>query len=375
MISNPINGGCNPDTGDMVIKFKNEDNSETEIFVPYSQSLLLNEMVIRATNAASNHQKNVIADAKRGEKIETNLRVYDATDVLVALDSATGAPILSIKSTENFQISFRIDKKIFESVGFHRSGIEPLNVAGPYSTVAIDIDYFQKIWGSIFAPPSEIELRWSVAALRRLLIEGYLGRAWRHVGFEREPVIPSPDILDALESLRIEPRHVAVMFAGGGSVNGVTMNVSGLARVYNPSTGQGPDADEGFAVSNVTFARDSRSQIQPSEHDEFLLKKTRLSEFLSRPSLIRRGQIISRQDFIQFYAKWGGGVHLDEARKEINSEIFGLIDEVRGKHDFFGLSGSDFELFSIGHLIANAPDLERLKQALIADSRRQENKQ
>jgi hypothetical protein len=190
------------------------------------------------------------------------------------------------------------------------------------------------------------------------------------MGFEAEPVIASPDVEAMLQRQDMEMRHVMALIAGGGSVEGIEVCGLGLAKVRNLETGKGPDEEEGFAVSVFNFARDVRSEITAGEYDEIVRSPTRLSAFLRSCSAVRRGQAISRQELIQYFAKWAGGVHLDAERQPLEEppHPFDLIRELEGRVSALSMDGLDFELLSIGQLLGRSPDLELLKLKIVERS-------
>jgi len=365
----PVNGGVNSKTGDMVLLFGSKDGREIRVEIPFDQSLAMFEMVKRAATQAAEHPRNELP--KSSERWDCNLRAYEAKEILFGNEIGSERNILTLRTVDNFQITAVVDKKISEEVGLARlSQSTVAGVTGPYASVAEDIDHLQRTWCTIFTPPSDTELRWGVAALRRLLVNGLLGRAWRAMGFEGEPVIASPDIEAMLQRQGTEVRHIASLIAGGGSVDGVEVCGLGMARVRNLETGRGPDEEEGFAVSVFNFSRDARSELTAGEYDEIVRSPTRLSAFLRSCSAIRRGQAVNRQEMIQYFAKWAGGVHLDAERQSAEDppHPFNLIRELEGKVRALSMDGLDFELLSIGQLLGRSLDLELLKRKIVERS-------
>jgi hypothetical protein len=182
-----------------------------------------------------------------------------------------------------------------------------------------------------------------------------------------EPTIPGPDVEAMLKRQEVKLEHVGALVAGGGCVDGIEVCGLGMAKVFNPDTGKGPDADEGFAVSVFNFSRDAREELTVSEYDHLARTPTKLSGFLKSWSAIRRGHAMSRQDVIQYFAKWAAGVHSD-AEKWAEGPApypFDLIEELKGKVHALSMDGLEFELLSIGQLLGRAPDLEKLKQAIL----------
>ena len=362
----PVNGGVNSETGDLVLIFASADGRQARIEIPFDQSLATFEMVKRAANSAASHQKNELPTSS--DQWDSNLRAYEAKEILFGKDVHSDKRVLTVRTVEDFQVSLVVDTKIIEQIGLGRSVRSAMtHLEGPYASVAEDIDHFQRVWCTIYVPPSDVELRWGVAALRRLLINGLLGRAWRAMGFEGEPTIPSPNVEGMLKRQDLKLEHVGGLIAGGGCVDGIEVCGLGMAKVFNPETGKGADDDEGFAVSVFNFSRDARGELTVSEYDHLVRSPTKLTAFLRSWSVIRRGEAISRQDVIQYFAKWAGGVH-SEAERGADGPAphpFDSIEELKGKVRALSMDGLDFELLSIGQLLGRSPDLDKLKQIII----------
>lgn len=362
----PVNGGVNSQTGNLVLLFADADGHQARIEIPYDQSLATFEMIKRAANSASSHPNNKLPSSS--DQWDSNLRAYEAKEILFGKDVCSDKRVLTLRTVDDLQMSLVVDTRIIEQIGLGRT-MQPAigDLKGTYASVAEDIDHFQRAWCTIYVPPSDVELRWGVAALRRLLINGLLGRAWRAMGFEGEPIIPSPDVERMLNQKDLRLEQVAHLIAGGGSVDGIEVCGLGMAKVFNPQTGKGPDEEEGFAVSVFNFSRDARGQLTAGEYDHLVRRPTKLSAFLRSWSAIRRGQAMSRHDVIQYFAKWAGGVHSDAERGAdgLAPHPFELIEELKGKVHALSMDGLDFELLSIGQLLGRSPDLDRLKQMII----------
>lgn len=66
-----------------------------------------------------------------------------------------------------------------------------------------DLEFLRDKWDNSIDEPS---LRRSSNVLRGLLVDGNLGRAWRALGLERQPIILAPDLDSMLTG--IEPQRV-----------------------------------------------------------------------------------------------------------------------------------------------------------------------
>lgn len=97
-------------------------------------------------------------------------------------------------------------------------------------TVASDLRFLASTWGTRVDDDS---LRRGSAQLRMLLVEGVLQRAWKSLGFNREPIIKAP----YLEPFLHVNADVQLALAGGGNYEGV----QGAFALFK-ATGPKPDA-------------------------------------------------------------------------------------------------------------------------------------
>ena len=100
-------------------------------------------------------------------------------------------------------------------------------------TVVSDLRYIQNDWHTKI---DQENLRRGSTILRRLLVSGDLGKAWRSVGYPKEPCIVAP----CLESLLDLPGQAPILLAvaGGGTYEGVTARFPVLCE--GPSAGSYP---------------------------------------------------------------------------------------------------------------------------------------
>jgi len=369
----PINGGVNPRTGGLVLLFQHGEK-RLRLEIPYDQSGMLLEMVERATKHASDHAINSPPE-EIGDCWETYLQPREAKEIIIGEDHEKGTPLIIVKLEGGFQFSFLLDRQILETIRSKspRGEYNPPSTS-KYQIVADDIDYFQSNWCTLFQPPTDVEIRWGVAAIRRLLMEGLLGQAWRESGLPGEPSVEAPDVLAILAHQGTEVRHVVALIAGGASIDGIASSMIGSARTHNESTGIGPDAEEGFAVSVFQVARDARGEETEGPISHLVRTKFPVSAFLNSVGAIRIGEEIKRHDIIQYFAKEGGGVHLDRRsnRKQKEREIFDRIRDLQGKVQPFSMEGLYFEILSIGQAIGKSHDLNNLKEIIRAKEAQQE---
>jgi hypothetical protein len=231
-----------------------------------------------------------------------------------------------------------------------------------YRTIAEDIEWLRDVWWHGDRHPTEPDLRRGSAVLRRLLVDGNILTAWRDHGFPDQPTIIAPDgtALAAAHKVRLE--HAASLVVGGGRLNGINAAMIGAFRVFNPETGQGPDSESGFAVLVTSILRDASSPALPSPLDNVVERVWRLTDYLSAPGAVRRGEIISRHLLIQFFANYAGGANLDRISGLIRKKTarYELIAELEQRVNADTLDGLHFELLSIGQAIGRSADMHRL---------------
>jgi hypothetical protein len=329
-------------------------------------------MFERAVNNASKHCKNQRPDLE-GAVWSTSLYPWEVEEIILGEDRTGDRFTMTIKIAGDSQFSFLLDRGLFERIRA-KDVTRTYNhqVQDTLQIVADDIEYFQRNWCNIFVPLTDVELRWGVPALRRLLVNGVLGNAWRQMGFANQPQITAPDAIATLKNSNTDPNHIASFITGGACVSGVEFATIGVARVFNATTGIGPGADGGFAVETFMIARDARHPSPNEAYGALITNPQYLSNYLESVSAIRRGILINRREIIQYFAKVGGGVHLDtdRSRNENEAEKFALIAELQGKVAADVIEGLYFELLSIGQAIGKSEDVIRLKDAI--KSRRNE---
>ncbi len=189
-------------------------------------------------------------------------------------------------------------------------------------TVASDLRFLASTWGTQVDDDS---LRRGSAQLRMLLVEGVLQRAWKSVGFNREPMIKAPNLDPFLQV----NAGIQLALAGGGNYEGV----------------QGA-----FAI----FKRDSKPAINPPNADpEYAFGLKRFGESCS---IFVNGLRISRNDVVKYVANKLGGTHLDFSRTDQKSAA---LQSMEARFNYLGKNGVYFELLSIGQLIAQSASAQQ----------------
>jgi hypothetical protein len=267
ILKGPLNGGVNRENGNMILQFEGRSGLQHRLELPFDQGGLTVEILERAAKLAAGWH-----DGKRTRAVEAiepvDLQPRDAEAIEFGHDPHSHRAILSIRLAGGWQFSFFLDQKMGEQLRIRgaREAHEARTSTSPFITVADDIDWLRDEWCVLYEPPSDADLRRGSAALRRLLVDDLIGKAWRHHGFIRQPRVIGPDVeaLAAADGFLLQ--HIAWLVGGGACVNGVEAAMIGAVRVFNPTTEKGPDAGEGFAVKTVSIIRDARgpSPIPPA---------------------------------------------------------------------------------------------------------------
>jgi hypothetical protein len=204
------------------------------------------------------------------------------------------------------------------------------------ATVIEDLEHFRDVWTGTLPDP---DIRRGSATLRRLLVEGEYGTAWRALGRSREPTVPAPDLEAMLGSF--DRAKVGCALAGGALHGGIV--VAGLCVVQ----GGGLPA--------------------PAQDACLFDRPYTLSQYLASACAYVYGTSITRRDLIKYMANVKGGVHLasnSHARKR-ERELIARVGALEGRVNHHSKDGLYVELLSIGQSLGKSPDCE----ALIADFR------
>ncbi|HXC51747.1 MAG TPA: hypothetical protein VN634_12725 [Candidatus Limnocylindrales bacterium] len=370
VVRSPSNGGINSENGNLSLALNTVSGAELRLEVPYPQSGTLLEVVNRAVSAAAKWHDDHNPDIP-GTPREYSA-VLEVEQIQVAEEVGGKRPLLSVRLTGGAQFAFLLDRKMLEELRSRRVR-KPEREDGRrqrdlYSTVADEIEWLHDEWCVTFAPPSDAALRRGSAALRLLLTDNGIQKAWRHHGLNsRQPEVFAPDVEALAKEQGFELRHAAALVAGGGCVDGIETAMLGMVATYNPKTGQGPDAESGFAVMTTYTVRDARGEYEIGPLHQFVRRTWKLNEYLRSVSVVRRGKTASRGEVVQYFANFAGGVHLGRVSKggrEDAKERNELIAELEGNcfmtSPRITMDGLHFELLSIGQALGNSPDLLRL---------------
>ncbi|WP_284278266.1 hypothetical protein [Mesorhizobium huakuii] len=193
--------------------------------------------------------------------------------------------------------------------------------------------------------------------------------AWRHLGFEGQPIVQAPDLLGLMGQMQQPITHAAAVVAGGAPVSGMSVVALGGHRVQHPETGVPALADEGFAVVVSSIARSvlTYDPLPPGPFSAMIHRGWRLLDYVESAGAIRRGQVISRRTVIQYVANQVGGVHADNLFpnvKKKRDDAEELAAELYNKISADWRNGLMYELLSIGVYLGRSEDLKKLAAAI-----------
>ena len=225
-------------------------------------------------------------------------------------------------------------------------------------TVKSDLMYIKRKWNQKI---DDDDLRRDSIILRRLLVNDDFGKAWRLVGFSKQPKV---EYFDGSQIFFKDVLPGNIVFALSGGANYQGCEVAGF-RILN------------FAMTPAHVKERSNQLPIKSE--------AALSSFLRSCCIVAQGEMINRSDLISYIANKLGGAHFDNKRSADDiKKKFDKLDEIRdrvnklinrsGIHNIksgkkaqlliMNISFEFFELLSIGQAVALAKDTEAfLKRA------------
>lgn len=208
------------------------------------------------------------------------------------------------------------------------------------NTVIEDLEFFRDEWVDEI---TAAEVRRGSAILRRLLVEGYLGKAWRAAGYEKEPNIVGVNL-----DLQIGAHNqgkIDIALAGGGTRGGIT--AGGMFMIQGAS---GPPP--------IPIGEDGN----PMDATVFLEYSFSLTKYLESACGVANGHVIKRREIIKYMANVKGGVHLGTSSRARTSEreLVSRVSKLEKKVNMCSMDGLFFELLSIGQSLAKSPDMAEL---------------
>lgn len=197
--------------------------------------------------------------------------------------------------------------------------------------------------------PTRTDVRLIATVLRRLLLHGDYGRAWRLMGNTGEPSLRARDPEPMMRSVP-NPMWIHYVYAGGYSFGGA--NHQGLGMVVVPASEQ---------AGREAFGVNSWDDIQ-LHHS--VTRTYNLSAYLGSTCIQIATNKIKRGELLRYVANKLGGAHLDRKRsKARDQELSVLLD--RGQLCVAGLPGPYFEVLTMAWDLARSDHAHQLVQAVM----------
>ena len=199
---------------------------------------------------------------------------------------------------------------------------------GLLRVVLDDLKFLAVDWNQ---SPEVSSLRRSSPALRKLLVQNELQKAWNYVGFPK-----SPKFMTYL----LDPAFL-----------------SDQGECYLSAFAGGALAGE-FRHLSLSVAKDDCTPPPPGKPE---IARLPLASFLESPSCTIKWNPIKRRILIQYVANKLCGDHYDPNWDQSpEGKLQQLIDAEGSRYPLNGIPQAYYELLSIGLSVLNYPDIERL---------------
>jgi hypothetical protein len=194
------------------------------------------------------------------------------------------------------------------------------------TTVVEDLKYFRDGWTPTVADDT---LRRTSASLRRLLIYGDYGNAWRAASLAKQPSVEAVDLTARILGLGFNPTDIDFAQAGGGT-----------------------SSDAGITVSGAVVGHNLREDPRLRASAGPVRRSFTLSEFRPSPELIVDGMAIARDAVVKFVCNKLGGAHFDPDRPG----EWELLDHLNdGRLHVAGRRCVYYSILSIGQVLGSSP--------------------
>lgn len=242
-----------------------------------------------------------------------------------------------------------------------------------------DLAYLMDEWQPRLEPP---KLRRLSPVLRRLLVDGQYGRAWRNLGLPGEPYVTATD-LDAMLGT-LDRSIIQLAFAPPGSTVSRVLAAGGDLQLRVPAyipagavivvipgheQGLGPVL-AAVAPDKLNMAlRDPHAAVQASIVQQLGHRVARglgLTAYLRSPAALVLRDEISRQDVIAYVANKLGGAHFDPKRQGKTGERYAILDKKLATLAPANAPEATIvyaELLSMAEAVAESSDSARFRQA------------
>lgn len=204
-------------------------------------------------------------------------------------------------------------------------------------TVVEDLEYLQNGWGPEIANP---DIRRGSAVLRSLLVENVYSRAWRSVGFERQPSVIAVDIDKLIGG---ETDLVVCCLAWGAHFRGLYM--------ASPLINEG-----GKPIGDASAPL--RENGYPGE------REYHVSEFMESTAGIAGRLIVKRREIIKYVANVKGGVHLGQKAKAAERKLVNKLAKFENRIQAHTTDGVFVELVAIAQAVGLSDDAAKLIDAI-----------
>lgn len=178
--------------------------------------------------------------------------------------------------------------------------------------------------------------------LRRLLVEGAYSRAWRAVGFTREPTLPGIDLDSHLEA-NYAGRTIA--WAQTGGAFSVAAGTTEEAVVFVP------------VLAGAPLNWRPEAALRPLPVIPEVIGVTR---YLARAAIVTHRFRYTRKDLILYVAYRLEGVHSD--RLDETDDRFDHLDAAMENIQVLERGGPYYELMSIGQALSLSVDAKRFRE-------------
>jgi hypothetical protein len=195
-----------------------------------------------------------------------------------------------------------------------------------------DLRYFMEEWRPRL---DRAELRCTSPILRRLLVDGDFGRAWRSVGLPDEPSVSAPTLDAMLGTVNREYVQLAIV-PPGQTVRDTRNSAAGGVKIHLRA--QRAVAAGRIAVVMPGYTDGPEQFVEREIHGKLgrrMVRGQMLSAYLSSPAALADTVAISRRDVIQYVANKEGGAHLPGFAPH-PAHLPGLRDGARTRHAHVG---------------------------------------
>lgn len=205
--------------------------------------------------------------------------------------------------------------------------------------VADDLEFLSE-WGTDI---TERTIRHGSGVLRRLLVEGVYGCAWRAIGFERQPKLRTVDLSSILMPDNL--KYIEYLLAGGADYRGTSVATLCLVKGL-PSEGKRPPSE----LLRIIPKQPKPTDTYPAEN-EFTIQ-----DFVASYSGYIKKSTFTRKEVIKYVANVKGGVHLSAGQRKEEKK---LVSRLARFEKAFKIAHTDpmlVEIVAIGQALGRSED-------------------